>query len=48
VFGVPDIELIAFEVANGVEHPAALIDEQTLAKPKHRLHMSGVDVFRGD
>src|SRR5437660_6481659 len=48
MFGVPRVELVALQVADRVEHPAALIDEQALAKAEHRLHMRGIDVFRGD
>jgi hypothetical protein len=48
VFGVPGVELVALQVVDRGEHPAALIDKQALAKAKHRLHMNRVDGFGGD
>jgi hypothetical protein len=43
--GIPDIELIAFDIARRVEHPAALVDEQPLAHAEHRLYGSGIDLL---
>jgi hypothetical protein len=48
VLGVPGVELVTFDVAGGGQLPAALIDEQALAEPKHRPHMGRVVRLGGD
>ena len=48
VFGIPDIELIAFDIARRAEHPAALVDEQPLAQAEHRRYGSRIDLFGRD
>ena len=48
MFGIPDVELVALDVAGRGQKPAAMIDEQLLAQPEHRLNMCRIALLGRD